>query len=310
MGGTVEFLCASLPAALAARLAREGFTLTMLDVIPATLDDAAETRRLTGRADWLLVDGYDFRTEWLSIVRDTARLALWTDHDHADHLPVDLILNQNPHASADAYIQRAPKAYLLLGLDYTVLRSEFTAFASSRSPRVDLRRLLVTFGGGAAQGAHAAFLQGAKHLGDRLPQTTLIVGHAHPDPEDIVRQASSLRGVSVRLANDDFPALVTRSDLAISAAGATLWELAFLGVPSLAIILAQNQEPLASYLHSAGAGISLGWVSGQTPGAVSENLGKLITDSDLLAKMSRRALALVDGHGARRVCVKLLEHTC
>ena len=301
-GGAVAFACAAIPDAICARLRSEGITVHLIGASPASAEDARLTRALAEDADWLIVDGYGFDQEWLRQVAGRARIALWTDHRHAPELPVDLILNQNPHATDALYGSSAPKARLLLGPGFTVLRREFRGPLSRRVVRDSVRRMLVSFGGGAAPGAHQAFLDAADLLGDRLPPTTLLLGHAHPDREAILRRAARHPAISAMPAIQGFPDLVEASDLAISAAGATIWELAALGVPSLALVIADNQEPLAEHLHSLGAGISLGRLDSCTPRLIARHVEGLSSHPADLARMSAAALRIVDGKGADRVC--------
>lgn len=301
-GGRVAFATAAMPPVLASRLASEGMAVHAIAAEPASGEDAHRTKALAKDADWLLVDGYNFTTQWLRQVRGNTPVAIWTDHAHADDLPVNLVLNQNPHAESTLYRLSAPGARLLLGPDFIVLRREFIEPLARRSARSYVRRLLVTFGGGIAAGAHDAFLDAAELLGARLPQTTLLVGHDHPSCDAIFARAARYPAVKAQIATDGFSALVEDSDLAVSAAGATLWELAALGVPSLALVIAENQEPLAQHLQSRGAGVSLGWLSSATGGLIATQLDRLLERTDAFAAMSRAALALVDGHGAQRVC--------
>ncbi|KAF0169233.1 MAG: hypothetical protein FD161_4941 [Limisphaerales bacterium] len=45
----------------------------------------------------------------------------------------------------------------------------------------------------------------------------------------------------------------------MAAAGSTLYESCLFGVPSLLIILADNQVPIATAAHDAGVARNLGW---------------------------------------------------
>jgi spore coat polysaccharide biosynthesis predicted glycosyltransferase SpsG len=165
-----------------------------------------------------------------------------------------------------------------------------------------LNSILVTFGGGVAAGAHDAFLDAAELLAERLPATTLLISQNHPARDLMFERAARLPAVTARLTSDNFTSFVEASDLAVSAAGATLWELASLGVPSLALVIAENQEPLAQHLQSCGAGVSLGQLSNATPTLIASHIDRLINHSESLAAMSLAALGLVDGHGSQRVC--------
>ena len=55
------------------------------------------------------------------------------------------------------------------------------------------------------------------------------------------------------------PQLMAWADLAVSAAGTTCWELAFMGLPMLLVVLADNQRPNATCLDELGVAGNLGW---------------------------------------------------
>ena len=55
--------------------------------------------------------------------------------------------------------------------------------------------------------------------------------------------------------------LIARADLAVSAAGASLWEFAYSGLPSIAMSIADNQIPLAESVDVLSCGINIGEIS-------------------------------------------------
>jgi spore coat polysaccharide biosynthesis predicted glycosyltransferase SpsG len=83
--------------------------------------------------------------------------------------------------------------------------------------------------------------------------------------------------------------LMADSDLAIGAAGATAWERCCLGLPTLMLVLADNQHYLAEVLVGAGAAKLL-------------DLEEL-NNSELISSlgMGLTASTLVDGEGVARV---------
>jgi spore coat polysaccharide biosynthesis predicted glycosyltransferase SpsG len=91
------------------------------------------------------------------------------------------------------------------------------------------------------------------------------------------------------------------ADLATAAAGGTLWELARVGTPTLAIVLAENQWPGAAAFAREGAAVNLGWHTEVRAEDVRDATIALADDADRRTKLSRRAQALVDGRGALRV---------
>ena len=92
--------------------------------------------------------------------------------------------------------------------------------------------------------------------------------------------------------------LMADCDLAIGAAGSTSWERCCLGLPTLQIVLAQNQEFIAQALNNAGAALTL---DGQD---ISKSLTKkisTITTQDHLKTISSVCSSIANGHGATLV---------
>lgn len=99
--------------------------------------------------------------------------------------------------------------------------------------------------------------------------------------------------------------LMGEADLAIGAAGGSAWERCCLGLPTLLVVMAENQLPGAEALERAGASISLGWpdaIEGTLPRAVLE-----VMAPERLLEMSQNSAAICDGLGAQRVADALEE---
>jgi UDP-2,4-diacetamido-2,4,6-trideoxy-beta-L-altropyranose hydrolase len=102
----------------------------------------------------------------------------------------------------------------------------------------------------------------------------------------------------LRVDAENIAELIAESDLAIGAAGGSAWERCALGVPSLLVVTARNQQDVARSLERAGAARLLGdldFVETALPAAI-EDIGR-----DELVGMSRAARGICDGRGAARV---------
>jgi RimJ/RimL family protein N-acetyltransferase len=95
--------------------------------------------------------------------------------------------------------------------------------------------------------------------------------------------------------------LMRDADLSIGAGGTTSWERCCLGLPSIALILAENQRASATALTEAGAVIAVEQVEDVGP-----VLRKLLEQPDRLSQMSAAAFAITDGRGAERVASVIL----
>jgi UDP-2,4-diacetamido-2,4,6-trideoxy-beta-L-altropyranose hydrolase len=95
------------------------------------------------------------------------------------------------------------------------------------------------------------------------------------------------------------------ASLAVVGAGTTMWEAACLGVPTVSVVVAENQSQPASAAEALGF---TSCVDARAPGAEDEidrRIVELLDDETMLTEMSLRGRREVDGAGAHRVATIL-----
>jgi spore coat polysaccharide biosynthesis predicted glycosyltransferase SpsG len=130
----------------------------------------------------------------------------------------------------------------------------------------------------------------------------VVMGHHAPSVAQVRRRGESMpcpTEVHVGIRLDDMAALMARSDLAIGAAGGTAWERCCLGLPSLLVVLAENQRAGAMALEQAGAAVVVGEVE-DVATRLFEAMTRLARPATI-ASVSATASAIVDGQGVGRV---------
>jgi len=329
-GARCRFVCRDLPGHLAGRIAGRGFRLDLLrgggaaprddgpphaGWLPVSQeDDAAQTAALLDEsADWVVVDHYALDARWEGAIRAHVSKIMALD-DLADRRhDVDLLLDQIPgHGEAEYrdLLDRACRC--CFGPRYALLRPGFAVRREATLERRlagTLAHVLVAMGGIDAAGATATALDALAGLGEGL-RVTVAMGGASP-ALDAVRQRVAAMGGAARLVvdSDDMPALMQEADLAIGAAGTMSWERCCLGLPTLMLVLAGNQEETAAALAGAGAARALGRVTdADWPGRMLAALADL-REPARLAAMAQAAAGICDGLGAVRVSTRLIAAT-
>lgn len=315
-GAAVRFVCREGPGdridwlrecgydtrVLPARGAGETREAEALD--PAWAEDARQTAAaLDGPVDWLIVDHYGLAGSWESALRAAARRILAIDDlANRDH-DCDALLDQNLHRdAATRYHGRVPEGCRrLLGPHHALLRPEFRAARMALRERREVRRVLVFFGGSDAGNETGKALEALRALGRPDLAVDVIAGAAHPHFADLQARTSTLARASLYRDPADVAGIMAAADLSIGAAGSTSWERCCLGLPSIVIALAPNQEPIARGLEEAGLAVSLGRSEAVSPERIAEALRELIGDGERLSRLSRAGAACVDGEGAARV---------
>ena len=99
--------------------------------------------------------------------------------------------------------------------------------------------------------------------------------------------------------------LLARADVAVAAAGSTVYSLCHHGVPSVVIAFHDNQAPIARAFGEAGVALTPG--AETDPEATVALARRLLGDPPLRARLAAAATALVDGRGADRVVTAIRE---
>jgi UDP-2,4-diacetamido-2,4,6-trideoxy-beta-L-altropyranose hydrolase len=253
-----------------------------------------------------VADGYRFGANWQELVKDAGfRLLIVDDYKHAEHYCADLILNQNLHAQAGLYAQRQPHTRLLLGTGFAQLRREFLEWRTWRReiPPV-ARKVLVTLGGADPDNVTDKVIQALASLRD--VEAVVIVGGSNPNLDSLqfaIRNPQSAIRLVVDVAN--MPELMAWADVGVSAGGFTSWELAFMGLPSIVIVIAANQTDVAGPLDREGVTVNLGEHAQVSVKQIAAVLQSVLADSARRTLMSRRGRALVDGLGVDKVVTRM-----
>ena len=97
-----------------------------------------------------------------------------------------------------------------------------------------------------------------------------------------------------------------KSDLVISNAGNTLFELATQSIPTICIPVIEHQVPYAKFFHTNGFAINLGFWKNVKNKDIEKNVIKLLKNTDKRKKMSFKGNKIIDGKGLFRV-IKIIE---
>jgi len=311
-GGGVTFLTVPDASILKHRLKSEGMAVKHLFVRPGSYDDAVETAALAKEinASWIVLDSYRFDGFYQHSLKDSSLSILCVDdYGHADHYYADLVLNQNIYAHEDLYTNREPYTRLLLSTRYALLRQEFLKWHGwNRKIPEKAKKILVTLGGGDPENVTAKVLEAVERITLAGLEVVVVIGGNNPHYGTLQRSIRN-KNSDIRIVHNaiDMPEMMAWSDMAVSAGGSTCWELAFMGLPAAVLVLADNQEKIASGLDQAGVVISLNRHTEVSVDQVADTLLRLIENYKLRQEMSRRGRELVDGKGSARVVQTLLS---
>ena len=255
------------------------------------------------RGPWVVLDGYHFDPAYQRQIKEAGhRLLVIDDMAHLDHYYADVVLNQNINAERLDY-SCEPYTRLLLGTHYVLLRSEFLAWRGWQReiPQV-ARKVLVTMGGGDPDDQTLKVIQALQQVDAADLEAVVVVGASNPHFQRL-QSASRNSQLAIRLVQNvtDMSELMAWADVAVSAGGSTCWELAFMGLPTVVLVLAENQQGIAAGLDKAGVVLNLGCYTEVSIAQIASTLVGLLEDRGLRRQMNQQGRELVDGSGTERV---------
>jgi len=309
-GGRVIFVVAKGAPEIETRLKSEGIEVFCLKTQAGGQDDASQTTRLALKkgACWIVVDGYHFGAEYQKNIKNSGlHLLFIDDYGHAGYYYADIILNHNAYASESLYVNRSPSTKLLLGNRYALLRRDFLKWREYGRETLDVaHKVLVTMGGTDPHNVTLKVIRALQQIKVAKIEAVVVVGEFNQHYDELRTAAKDPR-LSIRFesSTSNMSELMAWADVAVSAAGVTSLELAFMGIPNILLILADNQRLVAEYMNKVGAAINLGWHQDVSSDKIAEALTKLLADANMRREMAQRGRELVDGDGAVRVLMHM-----
>lgn len=252
----------------------------------------------------ILVDSYYVTDAYLEGLRQFGTVVLMDDMGMRKY-PVDVVVNYNVTAEAENYqrLYSGTGTRLLLGSGYVPLREQF----SNRvyQVREEVKNVLITAGGGDSRNLAGRILE---ILFDEDLEYHLVAGGFNPHYEMLSRMEREHENIHIHCNVADMAELMLAADIAVTAGGSTVYELACLGVPFLCFSCAENQEPLTEYI----GGHQVAGFAGafhRDPKTAAERLSflfrKLVPDAELRRQYHYSERKITDGQGAGRIAEEL-----
>ncbi|MBT4668524.1 MAG: UDP-2,4-diacetamido-2,4,6-trideoxy-beta-L-altropyranose hydrolase [Lentimicrobiaceae bacterium] len=271
----VEFICRKHKGSLIDKIRSNRLNVHELEVLEEADDKLAHSHWLgatqqqdaddcieilkSEKIDWLIVDHYALDEQWQKKLKPYYEKLMVID-DLADRKhQCDILLDQNFGRSLQDYKELVPtSSKLLMGSKYALLRPEFEKYRQyslNRRKNEKFKKLLVNMGGTDTDNITGKVIERLQIA--KLPkdvEITIVMGKTAPHLSNIITSVNKLPyGSEVKVDVDNMAELMANADIAIGASGATTWERCCLGLPTIQLVTAHNQEFIASKLNKINA---------------------------------------------------------
>jgi UDP-2,4-diacetamido-2,4,6-trideoxy-beta-L-altropyranose hydrolase len=292
----------------------EAFGARELTVYPVS-DDVAEAAPQAAAfaeafaADTVLLDHYRLSLEQEAALKGPR--ALVALDDLADRpRPADVVINPGYGRLPGNYAGLLPQgARVLAGPEWALVRPEFAAHRDASLERRreggHLKHVLISLGLTDVEGITERVVRALRPHVDGLI-LDVVLGDQAPSLAGLREAAKSDGAIRLHVDSHAMAELMAQADVAVGAGGSSVWERATLGLPSVIVILADNQRPMAQAMAQVGLTLA---VDARAPDFEDQLVGatrRLIDDAAFRRWLFEASCHACDGKGAERVAQVLL----
>ena len=267
------------------------------------------TKSGISKVDWLVVDHYGLDINWENQLVTGMRACnsqprLLVIDDLADRVhQADLLLDQNffGNETDQRYEQLVPASCkTLTGPHYALLGPEYAQLHAHVPQRNELKRVMVYFGGVDPDDLTGRTLEALFDPRLKDIAVDVVLGHQSSHRKTVMELVTRRPLTTLHKPLSSLAGLIARADLAIGAGGTTTWERCCLGLPTIVVSIAENQNQLVKALEQTGHVQILGKGSSVTTRQIRT---ALLAE---LAKPREAISKITDGWGASRLAIAML----
>ncbi|MBS3972456.1 MAG: UDP-2,4-diacetamido-2,4,6-trideoxy-beta-L-altropyranose hydrolase [Erysipelotrichia bacterium] len=256
--------------------------------------------------DYVIVDSYKATKEIYEIISKNSKRALFIDDIGRIAYPEGIIVNPSLDSSHIDY-SHSSNSILLSGPEYVILRQQFRGVKREGISN-EVKRVLIMMGGTDIRGLTPLIID---NICRNILDIEFYIVTGSEDMEKIKSQISKPNNITFHnnLDATQMMELMISSDLAITAAGQTIYELLATQTPFIPIKVIENQENnIKSLLEYNPEQIVLKYNGSGFLSSLNNAL-EIYNDVEYRKNYNRKYTDLVDGYGSRRIVDYLLKDT-
>ena len=293
---------------------RRGYDVSALDTDWRSIEEGADLleRKCLELSEpaTILVDTYSITRPYVDRLARCAKICyLGSKRDDLGNL--SLLANYSTDIDTaryeELYLKRGTA--LLLGPRYAPLKKRFSSLAKTPSETID--RVLLTTGSTDPHNFISEFLRAVKNSRIlRSLEFEVVVGQMFEFEDEIEHLASQEDNIRLHRKVEDMAGLMATVDVAVSACGTTVYELAAVGLPVVTFAMVDEQVASAESLARLGVVAYSGLCYSSKQGVLNSAISKLedlVATPEKAAVLATKARSLIDGKGAQRIAKELAE---
>lgn len=257
--------------------------------------------------DLVVIDHYQLDINFEIKFKDISKNILVIDDLANRHHFCNYLIDQTLGRKLSDYNHLVPiNCKLLLGSSFCLLRKQFKCERN----KIDfddrckkLKNVLISFGASDPYLLTEKILLCILNLEFDL-NLNIVLGK-YMNINNLYKLEQKFQNIKILKNISNMAKIMAKSDLSIGAAGVSSWERCVVGLPSLVVVTADNQDQIAKNLHNKGAIKNFGSYKNISLKDLCNEIASLKNNPEKLNMMSQSAFELCDGNGVNRVLKEL-----
>lgn len=311
-GHSISFLIADDGASNLIR--QRGYEVCLLGSDYRYMDAELNLWPNTDEVNLIIIDSYHVTASYCNHLKErinrTGGKLVYIDDLATFPYPADTLVNYNAYGSSidyhDLYLSSGiPEPRLILGPAYAPLRAMFRDVEKKTQPET-VQNVLISTGG--ADSEHIALSIARARPSNYTYH--FLVGALNRDKDEIRELVADQEHIVIHENVSDMKSLIANMDIAVSAAGSTLYEICACGVPLITYILADNQIRGAEAFDKIGLGTNIGdmRIAADPATEILEAVNELAMDYERRVTAGTRMQEMIDGYGADHLVKEILRN--
>ena len=272
-------------------------------IISHWIDDTKSLYEKARHADIVIIDSTLAPFKIYKSISSLTKVTVYFDDNKRIDYPKGIVINRTIHAELFDYKKKSDNVYLF-GLKYLPLTKAFWYVPNKRISK-QIQNMMISFGGSDPREMTPKVL---KYINKKYPRMhkMIVIGKAFENVSQIKKLADSNSKLYYFPTGESIKNIMLKADIAISAGGQTLYELARIGVPTVGVAVVDNQLNNIKGLEKVKFLEFAGWWNDKNiMSSLTEKID-VLSDYKVRKEKSIIGRSLVDGYGSVRIANFLL----
>ena len=262
------------------------------------------------KPDFILIDNYNWDYNYERQLQTYAKKIVVIDDLANRKHSCDILIDQTYKRRKNDYYKLVNnKTKILNGTEYAILRKEFINHRHIAEKRIigKVKSILISIGSIDNENLILKILEALNSI-ECKAKIYIAINKLTPNLNQIKEYSrNSKLNILLKLNCSEMASLMIKSDLAIGAAGTSVWERCCMGLPTVQFVRAENQKQIADNLQEDNIVINLGNSKNTSINRIKEKLNFIINDQKIRKRLHLKSLKVCDGLGSRRFYNELVK---